>query len=178
MKSAKIKKNGTPYKKAIKPTMDEQEKRLDEMITFLSERPSITKTQIHQRFCTKWNLHWHTVDRYVYRAREEMVKRLKRSPEEFRSNALAFLEKVIGNPNDKTTDRLKAQEQLCDLLGIKAPTKLAMTDPEGNPMLQPDVKVFINNLTVSELRNMVQELKANTVELPPHSGNGHTDNKV
>ena len=163
------------WKKAVKPTNEEKEKRIETILEVISNQPKISRFQLHKLFCKKWDVCWTTIDRYLIQAREELKKRLQTPPEEFKSNAVAFYESIISSPVEKTADRVKAQENLCALLGIKAPKRTELTGADGTPLVQNQVaiQVLLNSLSVDELREIIGKLETGeTNGQPKQIGNG------
>jgi hypothetical protein len=65
-----------------------------------------------------------TVERYLRRARDELVAESGKGRDELRAEGYGFYREVRGNANAETRDRLKAQERIDKLLGLEAPTKV------------------------------------------------------
>lgn len=157
-KKPRIKKNGQPYKKPIKPTVEQYDARVDAIIDVISDQPNLSRYKIHKIFCARFNVRWETIDRYLARARETLRERLKRDKEEVRSNAVAFYEMVISNPKNPPNVRLRAQESLCELLGVNAPSKVELTGAEGGPV-STETHLFLSGMSVEELKAAIGKLE-------------------
>ncbi len=144
-----------------KSTAKEMEARIDYVARLLTEQPNLSRYALHHLLCKKWSVDWHTIDRYVSRAREEILARLGRTQEEIRSNAVAFYERIISDKKMASNIRLKAQENLCELLGVKAPTKLEVTGADGQPLVaaQAGVQVLLNTLSVDDLKRIIDKME-------------------
>jgi hypothetical protein len=92
------------------------EARVDEVIAIFSVQANISKYALRKRLTKEWNCHWITVDRLQLRAREELLKRLKRDKEEFRCDALTSLERETQHPDAKV--RLAAWAQIREMCGL------------------------------------------------------------
>ena len=99
--------------------------RIDEVVRVLSEKANISKYALRKMLIPKWGCHWITVDRIVIRAREEMIRRLKRDKEGFRCDVLAGLERETECADPRI--RLAAWAQIRELLGLDAP-RVTQTD--------------------------------------------------
>ena len=65
-----------------------------------------------------------TIEDYLARARETMRQRFLERAENHADAAIAFLEGVIRSSKSKCVEKLKAQEQLTELLGLAQAQKL------------------------------------------------------
>lgn len=156
----KVRPTPSAKKKAIyvKPTQKTIEARVDELVNKMANQPNLSRYKLHAIFTVKWNVAWTTVDNYLVRAREEILKRLKRSKEEFQSNAVAFYESQIGNSMNEPHVRQKAQKLLCELVGANAATKVEVSGPLGGPV-EMDTKVALNGLSVAQLEELIGNLE-------------------
>lgn len=121
-----------------------------------------------------------SIERYLARARENLLGQLGKSREEHRAEAVAFLQQAISDRNASWKDRLSARDQLTRLLGLNEPMKIAPTTPDG---MQP-WKIPLANLSDEQLR-LLEQIGAKIVEAddvvegrvlkPPRLGNGNGD---
>jgi hypothetical protein len=117
-----------PYRKS---TNDEIEARVDETGRMLALR--MTKTQIHQEAGRLWGCHWRTADRYMARARKQAIKNSQRPKEDHLAQAVAFNKAVIRSPDAKWSDKLAANRDNSELLGLYPPrtARLEASRPGG-----------------------------------------------
>lgn len=123
-----------PYNPKGRSTDAVIEARVDQLIQVLAARPQSRKSELRRTFTQEWGVHWRTVDRFVSRAREEIIKRLGRTKEEFRAESLSFYERVASDPKASHSDKLYARKLVDDLLGTWAPKQHRLGDPDGKPL--------------------------------------------
>lgn len=82
-----------------------------------------------KRVCKeKWNLSGNYVHKtYVPLAQKLLRERLTRGEIELQTDAMAFYEHVIRDPNESTDHKLKARKQLDKLLGLARPVRVDIT---------------------------------------------------
>jgi hypothetical protein len=90
--------------------------------------------EVKRQVAADFNLSPRTVERYLRRARDEMVAETGREPSEHRIDSYSFYRELRGNADLATRDRLKAQERIDKLLGLEAPTKLQHGADPDNPL--------------------------------------------
>lgn len=108
--------------------------RVTEAVIILSNRPTVQRSQLHKELTARWQCHWKTVDRIVGRARAELIKRLERSKEIFRSESLAFYEALCVDPKASVADKTRARQRIDDLLGLDAPKRSELSGVNGGPL--------------------------------------------
>ncbi|QDT94479.1 hypothetical protein [Gimesia algae] len=101
--------------------------------SYLSE----IKTAIAEEF----NLSRRSVERYITRARREMLKEVEQGLEQHRADSLYFYRSVIDSPKSTERDRLRARERIDRLLGL---------DTKATPRK----KAWLRKLTPEALRKM------------------------
>lgn len=109
------------------------EARVDEVIAIFSAQANISKYALRERLTKEWNCHWQTVDRIQRRAREELLKRLKRDKEEFRCDALTSLERETQHPDAKV--RLAAWAQIREMCGLDEARRTEITGADGGAII-------------------------------------------
>ena len=138
-----------PY---IKTTLDEIERRVDDVHSLLSKR--MRKGEIHRRICKKYKVDWRTVDNYINRARERILQDLRETKEFHRSKSLALYEHVIaaGTPREATL----AQERIDKLLGLEQPRALNIGGIEGSaPIKISETRRYDpRSLSTEKLKNL------------------------
>lgn len=112
-------------------------------------RKSVIKTVMRQRY----GVSPRTVENYLARAKEILLVELKEERDEHAGRSLAFYRSVIADPAVKMKDKLVAQRRIDLLLGLQAPTRVALTDPEGNTPAAPTIQVGVDlsGLSTDEL---------------------------
>lgn len=78
-----------------------------------------------------------TAERLITAAREEILRELAEQKDWWRAKSLATYAGIIRDPNASHRDRIRAQMAIDQLLGLREPTKVAMTDVSGRD-LPPD----------------------------------------
>lgn len=160
-KPAKAKK---PKTKFVKATEEERDRRIDEMVDFISNRPNVSRFKIYKHFTKRWHLTWRMVEIYITHAREELNKRLTRTPLQIRTNAEAFYESIINDPKQFIKVRLKAQQLLVELRGAAAPQRHEVSGPEGQPIqtqtqISTEGQKYIESLSVDEIKAAITKLE-------------------
>lgn len=98
-------------------------------------------SDIKQAVAQEFQLSRRSVERYLKRARKEMMKRTEVAVAEHRSDAFHFYRSMINNPKAHPREQLRARERMDKLLGLDLP---------ANTHLEPDV-------TPAELQAMSDE---------------------
>jgi len=78
-----------------------------------------------------------TADRIIAAAREDILRELSEAKDWWRAKSLATYAAVIRSEDASHRDRIRAQIAIDQLLGLREPTKVAMTDSAGRD-LPPD----------------------------------------
>jgi hypothetical protein len=124
-----------------KPTTEEYQDRIEFVRSLLVRRvPKHTiKKLVRLQFAV--DLRHEPIERYITRAREQILLDLDRGRDEFRSESKALYESILADTKAKHGDRIKAQERIDKLLGLEAPTRnLHGNDPE-NPLPVPILRI-------------------------------------
>ena len=158
-KSKKKSKSGFhPNLPLRKPTVEEKEARIDYFMDLLAESPNLSEHKLRSIAWRKWKVVPSTSDRYASEAKEKLRTALNMSRVEIRAEAVNFYRSIISNPMQKTSDRLKAQENLCRLLGVEAPTKVEVSGPGGVPLTPVSTQEVLDTMTVDQLEVLVDKL--------------------
>lgn len=72
-----------------------------------------------------------TLDKLITQARDKMKGRASATKDEHRQNAIEFYERIIANPDSRTKDKLAAQAQLNEILGLNAKQSITIETPES-----------------------------------------------
>jgi hypothetical protein len=89
-----------------------------------------------------------SIDRYLARAREHLMRSIDIPPEELRAQLVGLVHGTLTDPAATVRDRQRGCKLLADLLGLKAPFKIARTDSAGNDIYREAMK----DLSLDELR--------------------------
>jgi hypothetical protein len=110
----------TPKKRQRKKRATDAE--LEEIIDFTRDciakrlRPSTIKMAIRTRF---GECDHRTIGTYIARAREQLLIEVAKGKHILRSEQKEFYESIIGDPDEKTRERLRAAERLDALMGLQ-----------------------------------------------------------
>jgi len=96
----------------------------------------LTRTQIHQEAERLWGVGWQSADRYMLRARENALRTLGQTKEDATAESFAFLASVIRDPQAEVRDKLAANRDIGELLGLYPPriARLKGTGPDGDAL--------------------------------------------
>lgn len=149
---------------------EELEVRVDYTLKLLTE--GRRKSEIKKIFRQRYNVTARTVENYLSRARQILLTELKAEREEHTGRSLSVYRSILSDPKAKIKDRLAAQRRIDRLLGLEAPTRVALTDPDGNTAATPTVNIAVNlsKLSTEELlimRSIRGKLAAGTIEAAP-----------
>lgn len=107
---------GIPHKK---PTKEEKERIfvIVQRLLALAKRPSEIKAAVSKEFGIKPR----SVEPYLRRAREEMIRITGKSKEEHRADSYYFYTSILSKPDASDRDKLRARECIDKLLAIPEP---------------------------------------------------------
>jgi hypothetical protein len=89
------------------------------------------KCQIKQYLATKYGLGARSAEIYISRAREWMLRHVKKSRDELISEALGFYEEILRDPEAELHRKMDAQLAIRQMMGLDKPFKIAPTTPDG-----------------------------------------------
>jgi len=103
-----------------------------------------TKTEIRSAIRKKFGkqLHWSTCDWYSSRARAAMRKETGDGFDDLVSCSYSTYQSIIEDPDTKPLEKIRAQEAMDKLLGLRAPQRVAQTDSKGNDVGMPSVTIL------------------------------------
>jgi hypothetical protein len=142
-----------------KTTRDELEERVGITMHLLDKR--VPKHRIKKVLANRFGVGYRTVERYMARARKQIIAASGKSKKEHRLEALRFYESVITGPDATLRERMDAQSEICKLLGLNAPTRLRHGGDRGAPPIETKGEVVE---TVAYTREDAQRLEAMTVD--------------
>lgn len=109
--------------------------------------------QIKRAVALQFDISPRTVERYLRRAREAIVSDTERPASEHRADAHVFYLRMLANPDTSSRDKLRAQDSIVDLLGLKQPAQKAA--PKAGLDLTLDQ---LKNLSDVELQQAIDKL--------------------
>ena len=130
--------SANPKKRAERCTKAEHEKR-ERLVNDLLAR-GLRDSQIKRLCSVEWGVAPRSVENYICRARERLIEQLSGDKQRLRADAYAFYSGMIEDQSIPARERLRAREALDKLLGLAAPTKVALTDPTGENAADMSVK--------------------------------------
>lgn len=89
-------------------------------------------SDIKQAVAQEFQLSRRSVERYLKRARQEMVYRMQVEPDVHRAESYYFYRSVINNPNAHPREQLRARERMDKLLGLEIPV-VVQADSDLSP---------------------------------------------
>lgn len=106
---------------AWQPTLEERREILDFVALQLSRghRVSWIKTKTVEQFKSRFPISRRTVEAYLRRARERLLKDSGRPVEEHRAESLAFYREVASDQEAPVRDRIRARERIDKLLCLE-----------------------------------------------------------
>lgn len=121
----------------MKPTNEELKQRIALVAEMLCT--GLTKTQIHRACEQKWQVDWHTADRYMRRARITLEEEITQERPAMLASAVGFYKSMLRKPSASDRDKILAHTRLDQLLGLDAPTRQEISGPDGGPLTQVHV---------------------------------------
>jgi hypothetical protein len=116
-----------------KPTRAEHDERIEFTVWLLNRR--MPKCQIKRQLMTKYGVDFRTCDRYVARAREQMVRQTDKTREELRQESYRLYESIIQDPASPRRDRMAAQMAIDHLFGLAGPLEHKLTGDPNRPVV-------------------------------------------
>lgn len=142
-----------PKRTAVK----ERANRLNEVI--ILKRKQYDDQQIVRMLREKYHLSDNCVRKYIHKARNRLAQEIAVDPDKLKGESAAFYRECMQSANryDKEGNlieagagwgsKLRARSHLDELLGLKAPLKIAQTNAAGE-----DLSKLVDHLTIEELR--------------------------
>ncbi len=143
-----------------KPTVDDIEARIEEVVVMLSKgmRTGKIKRLIGNRYLVKYR----QINIYITRARARIYARRDSPRNEIQADSLAFYELVAsgGISNSSVRDRLLARKRVDELLGLDEPKQIELsgrvdTDSEMRELM---VKATLDKATSEDARRLAEKL--------------------
>lgn len=96
-----------------------------------------TRTQIKATFSKEWTCSPRTVERYIIRARNMMLAESSTTNfDQLVSEAVMFWKSRMRDPKLPPREQSRARENLDKIFGLYKPTKVAVTDAQGNDVFE------------------------------------------
>lgn len=127
------------------------------------------KCDVKRLIASKFGVDFRTIERYLARARREILDDIGIPKDEHQGNSLTFYKSVLSDPKARNFEKLKAQERIDKLLGLESPQRHEHTGSEGGPV-QYDCTIHeqIQSAKQAVLEGSTQRL----LERFGHRGNG------
>lgn len=126
-----------------------------------------TKSEIKRAMNQKFGTDARTVERYLSRAREDILREIGETRDFFRAQSLAAYRSVLKNQEASIKEKILAQRQIDHLLGLHAPWKVAQTDTNGRDIPPDEARDRISSLA-SRVAERIRE--AGVDRLPSGGG--------
>lgn len=170
--------------------LDVQE-RVDFCVECLGNR--LLKSQIKRAFWAKFDPEHkdekgqrtspQQIERYLRRAREAMTATFMDRAASHASDAVIFLQSVIRSPKSKYIEKLRAQEQLTELLGLAAAKKIEVSTTDKRASVSRKINEIFGIVRRPGMPPVVQESEpingtngnGHHAESNGHNGNGATN---
>ncbi len=110
-----------------------------------------------------------TIETYIRRAREVMHDRFLERAANHADAAVAFLEGVIRSPKSKYIEKLRAQEQLTELLGLAAAKKIEVSTTDKRESVSRRINEIFGIVRRPGMPPVVKESEP----INGTNGNGH-----
>lgn len=169
--------NAPPSAAPIKPTKAEHAQRVNLCRQMVGQ--AYHDGEIKRLVSQKYNISPRSVERYIKRARDQIIAELGIPKVELRAQSAEFYRSVAHDAKQKTRDRLRARERIDKLYGLDSPIMVSPTDPEGGPLTFAALLVASQELPAAPApaaaSNVVdvEALLAGHVGGNGHAGNGH-----
>ena len=137
--------------KHSKPTKGEMRKRIRLVRVMLAN--CYGDAEIRRTVADRYKCSQDTVIRYLQRARKELLEETGRPVEEHIAEAYEVYGSILRSQNATLSERLKAQQAKCKLLGLNKPEKIAQTDGEGLDLYPQDM----SKATVLEIDKLMEK---------------------
>lgn len=144
---AQTKKKTTTKKNPGKTSEDQLEERVAATKDLLAK--GMYKGQIKKAISEQYGVSRATVENYLSRARKILIEELKQTTDVHKSDALGFYKSVLADPTATTGNKIQAQKRIDFILGLHAPTRLAITDADGRTLDAGAIESKILDLATS-----------------------------
>jgi len=128
-------------------TKEEAQHRVDMAIVMLQE--GRRKSFIHKFFRVNYGIEWRQAERYMRRARDQMIAELDLTREELTANRYGWLMSVIADTKVDIRYKLEANKQITELLGLNAPKIVRGTVSETGEFAY--IESAVSQLSIEEL---------------------------
>ena len=146
-----------------------QEARVDLIAKYLREHPIASRFDINRKFCKKFNLTWQWVQELTSRARKQLEKEARISPEKCRQMGVNTLTKLIDSKSEMI--RIKAERSLAAIMGYDMPTQTRIGNPDGSPLPATIIAPIVNFVLPAK-----KEHPDGSIEIEGNgNGNGHKE---
>ena len=142
--------DGFNFMERKRATRQELADRIEKARQLLSERRP--KGEVKRELATAYGVTSKMAEIYISRARRELVKETQKSALEHKTDAYGFYLSVVGNVDESTRERLRAQECIDKLLALPGSIKIAHTNDNEIPEASSEARAAFDQL-LAKLRN-------------------------
>lgn len=90
------------------------------------------KSEIKKELKKRFGIQFRQAENYIREAKNRQIKQIQAGADEMRAGSYGFYRSVVEDATLPIRERLRAQECIDNLLGLKSPIKVANTDTKGN----------------------------------------------
>jgi hypothetical protein len=147
---------GTPQPKRThaerspKSTNEEIEKRVRVVADMIAVK-HLPDGLIRKALFDQFGIGWRQADRYMSRARKYILERTGRDKDEHVAQAYTFYESIMRDPEASRGEKMAAQRDIRQLLGLDAPLKVASTTPDGDAVTR-NINLVVEKLPDEDLQ--------------------------
>lgn len=105
------------------------ETRVEAVMEMLNKR--MRKSEIKRELKKRFNIQFRQAENYLREAKNRLIAIIQSNKDDLRADSYATYLGIIEDPNSNARDKIRAQEAIDSLLGLKAPIKVAQTDTKG-----------------------------------------------
>jgi hypothetical protein len=142
----------------------------EEVITFTEAAlaQGAYKGDIKRALLRNWGIKPRTAENVLARARDRLLVRSGKSPAEHKSEAFLFYDATKRNPKASIRERLHAQECICRLLGLEAPSRqnVEITQPDGFAIDDLGLPLEMRRQLLEAIRTKKLDQQGKVMELP------------
>lgn len=158
-KKAPVIRRHNKYRPYVKSTNKELADRIATVENLLRHNP-IKHNAARKWISNKFNVHRRTAELYIAQARENLLKCLKRTKEDWRCDSMALYQGIINSKSSTTKERLFAQKRIDELLGLCIPvTQKIEHSGELTNKVQNSATIDELGLTLEEKKKLLKKLR-------------------
>jgi len=144
----------------------EVEKRVARVEAIIRYKP-IHKWKLLKRVQLEFGVSLRTAQEYCLRAKQKLLLHLSDLKSEHRATSLSVYESIINSPKSSNMDKVKAQNSIDELLGLKAPYQSQLQidanvhgSPSGDGITEEELMAELDSATLDKLLSGIRAAKA------------------